>query len=91
MTQDDNKQPSPATLGRYRQLLAEARNDDERRRVLGALGGCDSVAALDLAVAQLATPNLRAEAELALKNVAELVKKHHPKEAKAALQKLQAR
>jgi HEAT repeat protein len=88
MTQDDNKQPNPATLGRYRQLLAEARNDDERRRVLGALGSCDHVAALDLAVAQLATPNLRAEAELALKNIAELVKKHHPKEAKAALQKL---
>ncbi len=90
LAQEENKQPSPATIGRYRQLLSEARTDDERRRVLGALGGCDHVGALELALEQLASPALRAETELAVKNIAELVKKHHPKEAKAALQKLQS-
>jgi len=88
LAQAANKQPSPALVVRYRQLLADARNDDDRRRVLGALGGCGDVGALELAVAQLATPNLRAEAEAAVKNIAELVRKKHPKEAKAALQQL---
>ena len=88
LAQEANKQPGSALVARYRQLLSDARNDDDRRRVLGALGGCDSVAGLELAVAQLATPTLRAESELAVKNIAELVKKHHPKEAKAALAQL---
>jgi len=83
-----NKQPTPELVARYRQLLADARSDDDRRRVLGALGGCGHVAALELAVAQLATPNLRAEAAAAVKNIAALVKRQHPKESKAALQRL---
>jgi len=88
LSQMANKQPTPALVERYRQLLAIARNDDDRRRVLGALGGCGHVGALELAVAQLNHPPLRAEAAAAVKNIAALVRKQHPKEAKAALQKL---
>jgi hypothetical protein len=49
---------------------------------MGALGACGHVGALDLAVQQLAVPNLRADAETAVKSIAELIRKKHPQEVK---------
>ena len=88
LAQNANKEPSDALVGYYRQLLTLARNDADRSAVMGALGACGHVAALDLAVQQLSVPNLRADAETAVKGIAELIRKKHPQEVKAALKKL---
>jgi HEAT repeat protein len=88
LAQNANKEPSDALVGRYRQLLTLARTDADRSAVMGALGACGHVGALDLAVQQLAVPNLRADAEAAVKSIADLIRKKHPKEVKAALKNL---
>ncbi len=88
LAQNANKEPDDALVGRYRQLLTSARNDADRSAVMGALGACGHVGALDLAVQQLSVPNLRADAETAVKSIAELIRKKHPQEVKAALKKL---
>jgi hypothetical protein len=88
LAQNANKEPDDALVARYRQLLALARTDADRSAVMGALGACGHVGALDMAVQQLAVPNLRADAETAVKSIAELIRKKHPKEVKAALKKL---
>ena len=88
LAQNANKEPNDALVARYRQLLTLARNDSDRSAVMGALGACGHVGALDLAVQQLAVPNLRADAETAVKSIADLIRKKHPQEVKAALKKL---
>lgn len=88
LAQNANKEPNDALVGHYRQLLTLARNDSDRSAVIGALGACGHVGALDLAVQQLSVPNLRADAETAVKGIAELIRKKHPQEVKAALKKL---
>lgn len=88
LVQNANKEPDDALVARYRQLLALARNDSDRSTVIGALGACGHVGALDVAVQQLSVPNLRADAEASVKSIAELIRKKHPKEVKAALKKL---
>jgi HEAT repeat protein len=88
LVQNANKEPDDALVARYRQLLTLARSDADRSAVMGALGACGHVGALELAVQQLSVPNLRADAETAVKSIAELIRKKHPKEVKAALKKL---
>ena len=88
LAQNANKEPNDALVGRYRQLLALARTDADRSAVMGALGACGHVGALELAVQQLSVPNLRADAEAAVKSIADLIRKKHPKEVKAALKNL---
>ena len=88
LAQNANKEPSDALVGHYRQLLSLARSDADKSAVMGALGACGHVGALDLAVQQLSVPNLRADAETAVKGIAELIRKKHPQEVKAALKKL---
>jgi hypothetical protein len=91
LAQNANKEPSDALVGRYRQLLTLSRTDADRSAVMGALGACGHVGALELAVQQLSVPNLRADAETAVKSIAELIRKKHPQEVKAALKKLHAK
>jgi HEAT repeat protein len=91
LAQNANKEPDDALVARYGQLLTLARNDADRSTVIGALGACGHVGALELAVQQLAVPNLRADTEAAVKSIAELIRKKHPKEVKDALKKLQAK
>ena len=88
LAQNANKEPNDALVGRYRQLLALARNDADRSAVMGALAGCGHVGALDLAVQQLSVPTIRSDAETAVKSIAELIRKKHPQEVKVALKKL---
>jgi HEAT repeat protein len=75
---------------RYRVLLEGARSDDHVKLILGALSGVADPAALQLAVAQLDKPGVHAEAEAAVKKIAEAIKAKHPKEAQEALDKLGA-
>jgi HEAT repeat protein len=88
---DENAHPSPGLIERYRQLLAGARSDADLRLILGALGGAAQLEALDLAFPLLANSGVRAEAEAAVKKIAVAIKAKHPKAAREALQKIQAK
>ncbi|MCZ7639008.1 MAG: hypothetical protein M5U12_24920 [Verrucomicrobia bacterium] len=85
---EQNAKPDAQLIGRYRDLFASAKSDSDRKLVLGALAACAHPDALALAVEQLASPGVRAEATLAVKNIASLIKAQHPQAAEAALQKL---
>jgi HEAT repeat protein len=85
---EQNAQADAALIARYRQLLAGARNDDERKLVLGALAGAAHPEALPLALSLAAQPGVRAEAALAVRKIAAAVKAQHPQAAQAALEQL---
>lgn len=85
---EQNAQPNPVLIERYRALLAGARSNEDRKLILGALGGCASPDALQLAVPLLEQPALRSEAAMAVKKIADSIKDKHPQAAEQALQKL---
>jgi HEAT repeat protein len=85
---EQNAKADAALIGRYQELLAGAKGDTDRKLILGALSGCHHPDALTLAVEQLGNSGARAEAELAVKKIAEAIKAEHPQAAEAALQKL---
>ncbi|MCW5552000.1 MAG: HEAT repeat domain-containing protein [Verrucomicrobiae bacterium] len=87
MAGDANARPDAALIGRYRDLLDGARNDDERKLILSALGGAAHLDALNLALPLLDVPGVRAEAEVAVKKIAGAIKNQHPDAAKAALER----
>jgi HEAT repeat protein len=88
LASEDNARVDAKLIERYRLLLASAKGDDDRKLVLGALAGAASPEALALAVEQLANAGVRAEAELAVKKIAEAIKDKHPQAAQDALSKL---
>ncbi len=85
---EENARPDAKLLERYRQLLAAARNDADLRLILGALGGAALPGALELALPLLDKQGVRAEAEVAVKKIAETIKAQHPKAAQAALKRV---
>jgi len=91
LASEQNAKPNATLIERYRQLLAAAREDAERKLVLGALGGVAHPDALQLAVSALSLPRVRAEAEAAIKRIAEAVQEQHPEEAKMALNRISRR
>jgi HEAT repeat protein len=88
---EENAQADAALVERYRQLLAGAKSDDDRKLVLGALGGAAHPEALKLAVELLANDGVRAEATLAVRKLAEALKPAHPQAAAEALKQLDRR
>jgi HEAT repeat protein len=86
---EENAHPGPSLVEHYRLLLAGARSDADYRLILGALGGAAQPEALDLALPLLTRPGVRAEAEVAVKKIAEAIKAQHPKAAQEALNRLQ--
>ena len=84
-----NAHPDAKLVERYRLLLAGARSDADLRLILGALGGAAQPGALELAVPLLDKPGVRAEAEVAVKKIAEAIKAQDPQAAQAALKRLQ--
>lgn len=88
MAGDRNARPDATLIGYYRDLLAGARNDDERKLMLSALGGAAHLDALNLALPLLDNPGVRAEAEVAVKKIAGAIASQHPAEAKAALERV---
>jgi hypothetical protein len=88
LANDLNAKPDAALVERYRQLLAGARSDGELKLVLGALAGAAHPDALQLALPMLSKAAVRAEAELAVKKIAESVAAQHPQAAQAALERL---
>ena len=85
---DLNARPDAALLDRYRQLLSGARGDDELKLILGALGGAAHPDALGLALPLVSRAGVRAEAQAAVKKIAESVRAEHPREAQAAMEQL---
>ena len=81
MGEGENVRRDARLMGRYRTLLAGARTDGYRRVALGALGGAGHPESLKLAWQLLAGPGVRAEAELAIRKLAEVIKKDHPEAA----------
>jgi len=88
---EQNAHPDAALIARYKDLLGGAQGDNDRKLVLGTLAGCAHPDALGLAVSQLSHPGSRAEAQLAVKRIAEAIKTQHPQAAADALQKLDSR
>jgi HEAT repeat protein len=85
---EENAHPGPGLVEHYRQLLAGAHSDTELRLILGALGGAAQPEALELALPLLDNSGVRAEAEVAVKKIAEAIKAQHPKAAQEALNRL---
>lgn len=86
---DLNAKPDAELIERYRRLLAVARNADDLKLILGALGGVAHPDALKPALSLLSTTSVRAEAELAVRKIAAAIKAQHPEAAREALQRLQ--
>jgi HEAT repeat protein len=75
-------------IERYRRLLAAATSDADRKAILGGLGACPDVGALQLAVEQLGNAGVRAEAAAAVRSIAEAIRASEPAAAQAALDRL---
>jgi HEAT repeat protein len=88
LASEQNAKPNLALVKRYGQLLTASKDDNERKLILGALGGAAHPEALKLAVGALNYPRVRAEAEAAIKRIADAIKEKHPEEAKLALNRL---
>jgi hypothetical protein len=88
LAQESSGDPSPVRIRRYRELLESVRRDEDRKLILGALGSVACPEALPLALAQLEIAEVRAEAELAVRQIAESIKAQDPEAAEAALQRL---
>jgi HEAT repeat protein len=88
---EENPHADAALVERYGQLLAGAKSDDDRKLVLGALGGAVQPEALKLAVEMLANDGVRAEATLAVRKLAEALKVAHPEAAAEALKAIERR
>jgi HEAT repeat protein len=76
------------TMSMLRQAWELSERPDEKRLVLGALGGVSSSAALDLAEASLADEDLRSEAEAASHKIAVSIAGKNPDRAKRSLKRL---
>jgi len=88
LVEEENANPSPRFIEHYRQLVAGARSAVDLKVILGALPGAAHPEALQIAVSMLTNPAVRAEAELAVRKIAEAIKVQHPAAAEEALNKL---
>jgi HEAT repeat protein len=84
-----NARPDAALIHRYRLLLAGARDDGDRKLILGSLADAAHPDALQLVLPLLSNAGVRAEAEVAVKKIAASIQARHPQAAKAALERLQ--
>lgn len=85
LADEANAAPDEKLLARYRELIAGARDDNELKQILSALGGAANPEALKLALPLLDRPAVRAEAAAAVKKIAGAIKQKYPEAAQAAL------
>jgi hypothetical protein len=88
---EENAHPNAKLIAHYRELLAEPHTDADLRLILGALGGAAHPDALQLALPLLDNAGVHAEAEVAVRKIAEATKAKNPQAAEAALKRLQAK
>ena len=84
--EEANAANSSRLAGFARTLLEGVPSDADLKLVLGALGGAKSAEVLRLTLPLLARPAVRAEAEAAVRKIANAIKDKNPAEAKAALE-----
>jgi hypothetical protein len=88
LAREGNARPDSALIARYAVLIASARTEADFKLILGALGGAAHPDTLHLALDLLAKPGVRAEAEAAVKGIAEAIKDKYPQAAQEALRRL---
>jgi HEAT repeat protein len=88
---EENVHPNAKLIAHYRELLAQAQGDADLRLILGALSGAAHPDALQLALPLLGNPGVHAEAEVAVKKIAEAIKAKDPRAGEEALKRLQAK
>ncbi|HNX36045.1 MAG TPA: HEAT repeat domain-containing protein [Kiritimatiellia bacterium] len=88
MAGEGNAQPDAALIARYRQLLAGARSDADRRLILNTLAGVAHPDALALALPLLDVPGLRAEVSQAVERMARSIQNMHPDVARDAMRRV---
>ena len=91
LAREGNALPEDSTLERYRLLLQSARHDDELKLILSAIGDLAKPFALDLALPLLGNTNVHAEAEVAVRKIAEAVRNSAPRAAAQALSQLHSK
>jgi hypothetical protein len=91
LASEENAHPSAKLIAHYRELLPEAQSDTDLRLILGALGGAAHPDALKLALPLLDKTGVHAEAEVAVKKIAESIKGQYPQAAEEALKRLQSK
>jgi len=84
----ENNSPTAGLIDRYRELLQHARNNAELKLILSALAGCAHPDALTLVLPLRANAQVKAEAEMAIRKIAEAIKDKHPEAVQTALQQL---
>ena len=89
LAEGENAMPNAPVRERYGVLLESARTDADRQLVLSALAGAAHPDALRLALSLLSNPGVGQEAALAVRKIAESIKKEHPQAAADALRQLE--
>jgi HEAT repeat protein len=90
LASEENSRTNSGVAAKYRELLLSARSDGDLKLILGALGGASDPDTLQLALPLLTNTAVRAEAEAAVRKIAESIKANHPQMAQEALEKLKA-
>jgi HEAT repeat protein len=85
---ESNTRPSAELVVHYGRLLAATTTDEERKLILGALGGCGRADALELALEQLDQVGVKAEAGQAVRRIADAIKGTDREAAEAALKRV---
>lgn len=88
LADEANAKVDARLIAHYRELVAGARTDGERKLILGALGGAAHPEAMMLALSLRENPAIRAEANAAVTRIANAIEKQHPEAAKAALERI---
>ncbi len=91
LASEENAHPDDTLIAHYRDLLPEAQSDADLRLILGALGGAAHPDALKLALPLLDKTGVHAEAEVAVRKIAEAIKAQDPQAAEEALKRLHGR
>ena len=84
----ENNSPTAALIDRYRELLRHARDDAELKLILSALAGCAHPDALTFVLSLRENAQVKAEAEIAVRKIAEAIRDKHPDAARDALEQL---
>jgi len=84
----ENNSPTAGLIDRYRELLQHAGNNAELKLILSALAGCAHPDALTLVLPLRVNAQVKAEAEMAIRKIAEAIKDKHPEAVQTALQQL---
>ncbi len=84
----ENNSPTDTLVGHYELLLNNVRDDTELKLILSALAGCAHPDALALVLPLRENAQVKAEAEAAIRKIAEAISDKHPEASREALEQL---